>query len=112
MTPPLIKSPIKSKVLHDIKTKNDLYIESNPVNRFEKFQKEQQIIINEQNQIQEEILKHEKNIQHAKPLKSLDVDLFIKRSEKNEIKHQEEQNLILKQSIIRNKKLKTNRIKY
>lgn len=105
MTSPLIKSPVKSKVIHEInnnnnnKSKNELYTESNPVNRFEKFQKEQQIIIKEQNQIQVEILKNEKNVQHSKPLKSIDADLFMKRSEKNEIKHQEEQNLILKQSI-------------
>jgi adenylate kinase family enzyme len=99
MNSPLIKSPQKSKVFYETNTKNDLYTESNPVNRFEKFQKEQQIMIKEQNQIQEDILKNEKNVQHAKPLKSIDEDLFMKKSEKNEIKHQEEQNLILKQSM-------------
>lgn len=98
MSSPLIKSPINSKLMHDIKSKNDFFSETNPVNRFEKFQKEQQIIIKEQNQIQEEILKKEKNIQNAKPSKSIDEDLFMKRSEKNHIKQNEEQNLILKES--------------
>lgn len=98
MNSPLIKSPIISRVKNDNKRKkNDLYTESNPVNRFEKFQKEQQIILKEQNQIQEEILKNEKNLLNTK--RSLDDDLFIKRSEKNEMKHQEEQNLILKQTM-------------
>lgn len=100
MNSPLIKSPINSRIINDNKSKkNDLYTESNPVNRFEKFQKEQQIILKEQNQIQEEILKNEKNLINTKTLRSLDDDLFIKRSEKNEMKHQEEQNLILKQTM-------------
>ena len=77
------KSPNRNK---QNLTSNDLNTELNPVMRFEKFQKEQEIIIKAQKKIQEEFQKNERNNLNnynlGKILYEIDKNLYTKNSEK------------------------------
>lgn len=78
---------------------NNETVDNNPVKRFENFQKQQEIIIKAHNKIQEEILKNEKNFHNSKTLRTIDSELYTKKSEKTEMKQQQQENLIKKQNM-------------